>query len=477
MSAGDGPPPLRTQLRSLLGQALVYGAADVFASLLNLLLLPVFTAWLSATDYGHLALLLLFGTLAKIVVRLGLDAGFFRVHYELDDPARRRRLAGTALLFSAATAAAFVGLVALAAGPLTRLLFGAQAPARAWVVLVAADVGAGALLFVPLNLLRIEDRPRLFSALSAFRHALNAALKVTFLAAGAGVTGVLWGDLLSTGALALALLPLLPGRASLALDGALLREMLGFGLPKVPHGVMVQVQNLADRKILDLFVTRAEVGLYHVGYTLGGAVKFALSAFEPAWGPFVYSRLRQPDAPRTLARVATWAFAGFVLVGLAVAMFGRELLTLLTPKNPAFRAAAPVIPVVVLAYLLHGLFLLTSVGIGIARQARRYPLITAVAAAVNVAANLALIPRWGMLGAAWATVLSYAAMAALGWRLAARAYAIPFEHARLLRVAVAGGASYALSLLAPAAAWPAVGVKLASLLAFLALLRASGFTR
>jgi hypothetical protein len=73
-----------------------------------------------------------------------------------------------------------------------------------------------------------------------------------------------------------------------------------------------------------------------------------------------------------------------------------------------------VVPVVALAYLLHGVFLLTSIGIGIDRRARYYPLITAVAAAVNIGANFAWIPRHGMMGAAWATVASYAVMAALG---------------------------------------------------------------
>jgi O-antigen/teichoic acid export membrane protein len=476
VTGGTAPaaPSLATQLRALFSHSLVYGSADVFAAALNVLLLPVYTAWLSATDYGTLALLILFGTLAKIVVRLGLDAGFFRVHYDLDDDEQRQRLAGTALVFSAAAAAAFVGVAALLRAPLTRALFGHQAPPAHFVLLVAADVSLGALLFVPLNLLRIEDRPRLFSALAVFRHALNAGLKVLFLARGAGVGGVLWGDLLSTAALVLAVLPLLRGRARPALSWPLLREMLGFGLPKVPHGLMVQVQNLADRKVLDLYASRAEVGLYHVGYTIGGAVKFALSAFEPAWGPFVYSRLKQPDAPRTLARVATHAFAAFVLAGLLVAVFARELLTVLTPRNPALRAGAPVIPVVVLAYLFHGLFLLTSVGMGVAKAARRYPVVTAAAASVNIAANFALIPRYGMMGAAWATVLSYAGMAALGYLLSRRLYPIPFEGGRLLRIALAGAGCYALSLLAPSSllpglAWKVTTVALFPLLAWLSV--------
>jgi len=477
VTAGAAPPPssLTGQLRALLGQSLVYGTADVFARGLNFLLLPVYFRYLSLSDFGTLGLLLLFSSLAKIVVRLGLDAGFFRVHYDLEDTEARRRLAGTALVFSVAVAAAFMGLVALLAGPLTRFLLGQATPARGFVLLVAADVSVGALLFVPLNLLRIEDRARLFTGLTIFRHSTNAALKVLLLVKGWGVGGALWSDVLSTAALALVLMPVLRGRARPALDRHLLGEMLGFGLPKVPHGLMVQVQNLADRKILDWYVPRAVVGVYQVGYSLAEAVKFPLSSFETAWGPFVYSRLKQEDAPRTLARVATYAFAAFVFIGLGVALFARELLVVMAPRHPEFRAAAAVVPIVVLAYLFHGLFLLTSIGIGVAKAARRYPMVTAVAAAVNVGANFALIPRFGMLGAAWATVLSYATMAALGWALSRALYAVAFEWGRLLRVALCGVATYALSRLAPEALLTALLMKTAVLLLFPALLALSGF--
>ena len=79
-------------------------------------------------------------------------------------------------------------------------------------------------------------------------------LKVVLLRAGWGVDGVLWSDLVATGVFVLALLPTLRGHVSLAFAAPLLREALAFGLPKVPHGLFVQIQNLADRKILDLFV-------------------------------------------------------------------------------------------------------------------------------------------------------------------------------------------------------------------------------
>jgi O-antigen/teichoic acid export membrane protein len=291
--------------------------------------------------------------------------------------------------------------------------------------------------------------------LSVARHLLNTALKVLLVTRGWGVSGVLWSDLLATGAFSLALLPIAAGRVAPALSWPLLRQSLGFGLPKVPHGLLVQVLNLADRKILDLFVTRAEVGLYQVGYTFGTTVKFALSAFEPAWQPFVYSEAEKPDGRATLSRVVSYAFAGFLAAGLGVAVVGPELLVLMTP--PAFHPAAAVVPVVALAYVLHGVFLLTSIGIGIAREARYYPLVTAVAAAVNVGANLALVPRMGAMGSAWATVAAYAAMAMLGLWFSQRVHPLPLEGGRLLRLAAAAAITYAVCGLAPG---PAVRVAL-----------------
>ncbi len=232
---------------------------------------------------------------------------------------------------------------------------------------------------------------------------------------------------------------------------------------------------LADRRILEVFVDLGQVGLYQVGYTFGTAVKFALSAFEPAWQPFVYSQIRQPDAPRTLARVASYAFLVFACCGLALAVLGRELLVLMTPKGPEFRAAAGVIPVVALAYVFHGAFLLGSIGIGIEKRAGYYPLVTALSAAANIAANFVLIPPFGMLGAAWATVIAYAVMAGSGFVFSRRLYAIPFEWPRLGRIVAVALVCFALSRLAPEALWPSIGVKALVLAGFPLLLAASGF--
>ncbi len=414
--------------------------------------------------------------MAKILFRLGLDAGFFRIYYDLESEADRARLAGTVALFAAAAGTTLFLLIVLFAPVLLDLL-GLGAQARTPLLLAAADVYAGTFAFIPLSLLRIQKRARAFAAVNVARNLGNTALKVALVVTGFGVTGVLWSDFLATAAMSLGLLPVLLRSARPAWSWRHLREVLAFGLPKAPHGLMVQALNLADRLILVRFQPLSVVGIYDKAYALGAGVKFGLSPFETAWQPFVLARMRMPDAPRLLARVITYAAAAFVSLALAVALFGRELLMALTFKNPSFWTGAAVIPVVALAYLLHGFFLLTSIGIGIEKRARYYPMITAAAATTNIGLDLVLIPRTGMMGAAWATVAGYLVMAALGAWLSHRLYPIPIEKGRLVPLVLAAFAVYLASTLVPTALVPSLVLKSLLFALFALSLFAAGVLR
>lgn len=477
MSASPDRRPLLFHLKELGSQAAIYGSQDVAGQVINLLLTPLYTWILTTADYGVIAVLFTFSTAAKVVFRLGLDAGFFRIYYDLDSEEERARLAGTVALFSAVTSTALFLLV-IVTSPLLLRVLGLETPhARTLLVLAAADVYAGTFAFVPLTLLRIQGRARTFAAANVARNLANTALKVALVLGGFGVMGVLWSDVLATAGLALGLLPVLRRHARPAFSRPLLGGVLAFGLPKAPHGLLVHALNLADRILLARYQPLDVVGVYDKAYALGAGVKFGLSPFETAWQPFVLARMRQPDAPQMLARVITYAAAGFITLALGIAVFGREMLIALTFKNPAFWTGAPVIPVVVLAYLLHGGFLLTSIGIGIEKKARYYPMVTLASAAANIGLNVALIPRFGMMGAAWATVAGYGLMAALGAYISHRLYPLPIEWRTLSAISAAALVTFFLSTLAPTAFLSALAVKAALLGLFALVLARTGLLR
>ena len=427
-------------------------------------------------DYGALSILLLFGVLTKIFFRSGLDAGFFRIYYEQKTDHDRKVLATTLFATAMAVSTLLFALSAIGSIALGRWLLGdafASSQVASWVVLVAADTLLNTFVFVPMNLFRIEERPKAFTVMTLFRSAINIGLKLTLIMSGWGVSGVLWADLVASLLFVLALAPTLIRNLTMGFSVPLLKEAAAFGLPKVPHGIAHQVLNLSDRKLIEIFTGLAASGLYHIGYMMGTGVKFFLAAFELAWSPFVYSQVGKPNAAHTLGRIVTYAFATLFGFGLLNAVFGRELLFLMA--EPEYHAAHTVIPIVVLAYMLQGVFALGSIGIGISKKANVYPAITLSAATVNVILNILWIPRFGIDGAAWATVAGYALMAALGYYFGNKHYPIPFEWSRLSRVVAAAALAYGLSTLAPSDWQTALPIKVAATLAFPAGLYLFGF--
>lgn len=461
------------QIKSLARQSAVYGLADSFGPLMSLALMPVLTRKLTPSDYGSLALLLLFGVGTKILFRMGLDAGFFRIYYDQPGERERRVFTTTILVASGAVSLTLMAITYGLSDFLALRLLGA--PRSEWILLVAGDTLLSAFGFIPMSVFRIRGRSGYYLAATLVRNGLNVGLKLGLVLAGWGVPGVLWADLLSSAFFVVSVLPTLLANLGWGFSFPMLRAAAGFGLPKVPHGIAYQALNLADRKILDWYASLAEVGLYHVAYQFGTGIKLFLSAFELAWSPFVYSLIGKADAAANIARIATYVTLALTALALALAVFAREILALFTA--PAYHGAYAVIPVVLLAYWFQGFFSLTSVGIGISKKAYYYPLMTFSSAALNIALNLLWIPRFGILGAAWATVAGYALMAAMGFTFSQRHYPMPFEWRRLGRVVAAALICYGLSLTAPEPLGPRLAFKVGVLALYPLALLLVGFLR
>ena len=99
--------------------------------------------------------------------------------------------------------------------------------------------------------------------------------------------------------------------------------------------------------------------------------------------------------------------------------------------------------------VLQGVYQLTSVGLSITKKTSYYPLVTGLTLAGNLSANLLLIPRFGIMGAAYANVLTYCILAAAGMAASQRQYPIRYEWMRAVKITIAGVASYTLGPRAP----------------------------
>ena len=423
-------------VRRVSRQLVAYGTADVSVLAINFFLLPIYTRVLSPAEYGALTLLLVFEAFLKPVLRCGLDGAYLRQYYDETSDAGRRSLAATILAFVVASNGAALAMLWPAAPWMTRLLLGTgDYVAALW--LVAVNTVLANLIVLPTGLFRAQERSSLVGTISVLR-ALGtiAARLVLVVGLRKGVYGLALADVVVTLIFVAALSPTLWRMArGGAWSRGRLTAALRFGAPQVPAGVLGQTMAMTDRYVLGLYLSLQDVGVYSIGITMASVLKLFPAAFASAWMPFAFSSLGRTDAPVMFARQASYAFAVMCFAALGAAVCAGPVVELVLPR--AYHQAPGVIPVLVLGITIQATtgFVITS--LNVARRTSRIPLAAAIGALGSLLGSLVLIPRFGVIGAAYGVLCGQIAFAASTAWLSQLSYPIPYEIGRLSKAAVA----------------------------------------
>jgi O-antigen/teichoic acid export membrane protein len=122
--------------------------------------------------------------------------------------------------------------------------------------------------------------------------------------------------------------------------------------------------------------------------------------------------------------------------------------------NPQWFGAVPVVPLLMSGSVLYGAYYILNIGVNRSKRTKLTPVVTGTAAAVNIGLNFWMIPKWGILGAGWSTVIGFSVLVVLGWRNAQRSYPVSYDFSRVLRIA----ALAAIFMAALVEVVPAVGI-------------------
>jgi O-antigen/teichoic acid export membrane protein len=205
--------------------------------------------------------------------------------------------------------------------------------------------------------------------------------------------------------------------------------------------------SVGDRFVMTRYLSLQDIGVYSIGVSFGLIEKIALGAFEYAWAPFYYATAREPDAPRVFSTVATYGIAVLALMTAGLSAIGADLLDAVTDGQ--YVAAAGVVTWTAIGVFFYGVYLLTSIGLNITGRTQYYPVTTAIGAAANIGLNFALIPRFGMIGAAWANAAAYALQASIAFGFSQRFYPVAYEYGRVSRAIAAAIVAYAAARALP----------------------------
>jgi len=179
-----------------------------------------------------------------------------------------------------------------------------------------------------------------------------------------------------------------------------------FALPLIPTYVASSVVNFSDRIFISSMETLGDLGMYEVGYKIGSVVLILQSALALAWMPFLYELIKR-DTEQARRKIVQYSYAG--MIGFLVAALG---VTLLAPLafylfKPEYQGGIIYVFWVALAYSFFGCY---SLRVGFVLYFKRNIYLTYLAfikITLNLVLNYFLIKYYGVIGAAYATAISF----------------------------------------------------------------------
>jgi O-antigen/teichoic acid export membrane protein len=231
-------------------------------------------------------------------------------------------------------------------------------------------------------------------------------------------------------------------------DWTLFRRLMRYSLPMVIIGLAGIVNEMLDRAALkyllpgDDIANLAQLGIYSACYKLSILMTLFIQAFRYAGEPFFFAQARQANARATYAAVLNWFVIFCVFIFLLVTLYLDVFQYFV---GAAYREGLRVVPVLLLASLLLGVYINLSIWYKLTDRTLMGAWVTLAGSAVTVALLFWTVPRYGYTGAAWAHLACYAVMVVLSYALGRRYYPVPYDLKRVFGYIALGLALYGVS--------------------------------
>ena len=473
-------------LKSVVKDTAIYGLSSIVGRFLNYLLVPLYTAKLSAASggYGVITNVYAYTALLMVILTYGMETTFFRyVNKEGENP---DKVYSTTMISVASTSLLFVLLVLLFLQPISSFMGYADHSSYIWVMAVTVAVDAFAC--IPFAYLRYKKRPMKLAILKLANIMMTILLNLFFfllLPAWTGNGGLVdagyafYINLFCSVALLFFLLKEITA-VPFDFDKALLRRMLSYSWPILVLGVAGILNQTAD-KILFPYIyqgtdAHSQLGIYGAASKIAMIMAMITQAFRYAYEPFVFGNNNDKDSRNTYAKAMKF-FIIFTLLAFLVVMAYIDLLKYIIGRD--YWEGLKVVPVVMAAEIMMGIYFNLSFWYKLIDKTIWGAWFSGIGCVVLITVNVLFVPHYGYMACAWAGFMGYASAMTISYLVGQKKYPINYPLKEIvLYVALAAvlyiGIGYSNRLLP---LWAALAVNTLIIFLFIAYIVKKDFNK
>jgi O-antigen/teichoic acid export membrane protein len=433
---------------SLSSSVIWYGVGNIFVRSVGFFLLPLYSNLISAAEFGNYSLLMSVYAVTLVVYQLGMFNAMSKFFIEENSDIKRKLIFSSILNSIIITGILLTLLLWPVSSEISYVIFSTH-DFSSLLMLVFVSVFLDTVNAYILYLLKTMELAKKAVTYTAFGALLNLGLNILFVYyLRLSVAGIIYAQLISVFVLCLALLILIKENYVFRIDKVIMKAVIRFSLPLLLANIFTAGNNVADRFILNIFAGREQVGIYSFSYRIAIIMSIYVLSFYAAWNPHSLNLYYYEDYKNSFGKTLNKLVASCLVLLLIVSLFIKYLFQIHISGfylfNPAFQSGIIIIPIVMTGYIFNGISLFYTVYPSVSNKTFHILIANVSAFALNLGLNIFLIPRFGMIGAAFATLAGFIFAAAYLFAVSRKSIKIEYRLKDLVIIILGGS----LSLLA-----------------------------
>lgn len=414
------------KLASIFKDTAIYGLSSIIGRFLNYLLVPLYTAQLTAASggYGIITNIYAYVALVLVLLTFGMETTYFRFTNKTHTDSET--VYGTTLMSVGTVSFAFVVVVLLLLNPISELMGYGEHPE--YVGVMAVTVAIDAFLCIPFAHLRQQKKAMKFAALKLLNIVVSIALNLVYFyfMDGKDVAYAFYINLVCTVMLAVCLITEYTG-FRWKLDTKLLRTMLSYSWPILVLGIAGILNQAADKMLFPYLYKgadmQAQLGIYGACSKIAMIMAMITQAFRFAYEPIVFAGVKDKDQHEMYAQAMKY-FIIFTLLAFLMVVGYLDVLKYIIGAD--YWVGLRVVPIVMAAEIMMGIYFNLSFWYKVIDKTIWGAIFSGIGVAVLLVVNVIFVPQYGYMACAWGGFAGYGVAMLISYVVGQKYYPIDY---------------------------------------------------
>ncbi len=424
-------------LKRFVKDTAIYGIATILPRVINVLLLRLFTNEMKTAQFSDATYFWIFASFFNVLLTYGMETTFFRFFTKLNKSKKVLDTAFTSILISSFL---FLALILLFRIQISGFL---DFDVKYFTIMVWVTF-LDTLVVIPYAYLRVTNRPvrfafykigniLLYVAAIVFFFKISPYFKLnlgSFFQSDNNAVFIFYSNLFASAFTLILFTPVLRN-FKLNIDKNLWVQMMKYGLPIMVAGLAYIINENLDKFLLRRIVSPEIMGAYAATYKIGVFMTLYITAFRLGAEPFFFSQSKERDAKQKYAKILLW----FTIVGSVFYVFVvayMDIISSIFLRQKEYFITISIVPVILLANLLLGIYYNLTIWYKLTDKTKFGMYLSLFGAIITILINILLIPVYGFMASAWATVVAYGSMAIASYLLGRKYYPVSYNIKKII---------------------------------------------